>query len=186
MLFILQSTANAANQKKAALEAYNTFLTKEIEWYPETWKGSKKVIVESFALIYLDNNSVPELYVYGGPKTYHIEGQYRMFTFYKGKIEPLGEPTNDLCLKCYKKTGFFVAGDAWFGNEPEHYYYYPGKLKTIELICTKVYYYGKFQNYGGISKKEFNRLVKKYSKGKKATKVKWYKNTAENREMYLK
>lgn len=179
---------------KLKVKAYKRILTEK-----KTWIGKRTEKVYMFSLIYLDNDSVPELFVY--EHSTYAEGKYKIYTYYKGKAQalelPMGDEswydrTNDVCSKYYKKTGFFVSDWAKQGGASLSYDYYPGKGKKVKRICSKSWAVGNEKQasysagYESSTQKEYNRLIKKYSKGKKPTKVKWYENTAKNRKKYLK
>ncbi|MCD7746726.1 MAG: hypothetical protein LUI13_15850 [Lachnospiraceae bacterium] len=73
------STAYAASAKSKALKAYSGLLSQDsIKW------GSQSSVVSlsdcSFALIYLDNNAIPELLIYANYPPSHSEGYALLYT----------------------------------------------------------------------------------------------------------
>lgn len=196
LLFSSASTVQAVSKKRtttekvAALKAYNTFLQKKS--YKVYTRYSVSFSRASFALVYLNNDSIPELLVKDNfDRSYK---DYRLiFTYKNGKVTLLN---HDIFSKYYKKTGMYTRVIKLSTNrtglrEIQHNKLV-GKQSKRYLIRQKGKSYGTMinrycdGNMNDISPAEYNRRLKKLTKSKKATSVKYYKNSATNRKRYLK
>lgn len=172
-------TTNAASKRTKAIRTYKKFLKKEKDNYYE------------FALIYLDNNNVPELLIKEGS----VVG---ICTYYKGKVINTYHAVNlnkgNGKFTYYKKTGIYQSlgytYDTWYTSYP--------KLSKAK-IKTKIFSTGNFSSssvkyYKGeingkktkITKSKYKALLKKYKKGKKGIKAKFYSNTKSGRNKHCK
>lgn len=183
-LMCIQTTdVKAASPKSQALKAYKKFLSQKTI----NWGSGKKLPSDkcSFALVYIDNNSVPELFVDGSSAgVQHIDGGYMLYTVKKGKVKKICKIVD--MFSYYKKTGVFVTGTLLQG-EYIAYRKLKGssgniKLRTEEYY-TKKYYNGKDKE---ISKSRFESQLKKLVGKKKKSIPKCRKNTTANRKKYLK
>lgn len=179
---MLPVNAQAASKKAKALKAYGSYMA-------GMESGSK------FAVLYLNNDSVPEL-IYAVPNQFI----YRIYTWKSGKMKRVlnwnysQNPSNGYDIKqYYKKKGVIVA-DGYtgaVGMEAKYYFIYNGK-KYKEKLCKTIYFgntsYMKKQGSGmkSISASQFKKLLKNAVGSKKATKIKFYSNSAANRAKYLK
>ena len=154
-----------------------------------------------FALVYLDNNTVPELVIdnldnipimWYGEIGFSDFGN-AVFTYKGGKLKQLDVyNSNWRFTKVYKKKGVFYSNNTH--HKKEAIYYYIKGTKTIDIGSFEngKYYNrenGKYYKNGAIKpikKSAFQKLLKKYVGSTKATKIKYYKNTAANRKKYLK
>lgn len=194
-------TANAATAKSKAMEAYRAMLSKNSITCPSGVKA--KTSTCSFAIAYIDNNSVPELIVYN-PNACHASGYGAIYTYKNGKVVEIRD------LECYagnfsyyKKTGTFR--DYYFGNGgwliTYVYTLSSGKasMKLRETVLDSsmrgFYPNAVANNWVKISKngKEtkitkaaYKKSLKSLANNKKSTKAKFYKNTANNRKKILK
>lgn len=194
------SSVQAASAKSKALKAYKQFLSKNIEWDGafdrESWDIKESVSPEEceFALVYVDKDSVPELVVFTDNVAFSA---YRghLYTYKNGKVRLVE------CMRSgfsyYKKTGIFCELDSRSEFSDDIYYKLSGGKSQMKLMKSDetewagdnptTYYYrvqkGKVKD---TNKKTFKAELKKLSKGKKASKPKYYRNTAENRNKRLK
>lgn len=178
----------AASQKSKAISAYKKYMASE----PST---------SEFALIYLDNDSVPELVF-----------RWKGFTFRNGKMKEL-KPSGRAVFSSqyvlagfegyYKKTG--ILRTQWGGGDFSWIDYYAKmngtKVKAVLAKSTvadpitdynNITYHHEYYRQSGSafkemkSKSQFNNALKKYINNNKYIKIKFRKNTASNRKKYLK
>ncbi len=100
--------SSAASKKTEALKAYNRLLSKK----NLKWKKGMKLPASrlKFSVIYLDKNSVPELFVdASGAGTNHVSGSYRLYTYQNGKVQEVGTYRDSFGY--YKKKGVTVYYD---------------------------------------------------------------------------
>lgn len=190
LFFGSASTVQAASKKSAALKAYNSFLQKKS--YRVYTRYSVSFSKVSFGLAYLNNDSVPELIVKDNVDRSYKD--YRLiFTYKNGKVTLLN---HDIFSKYYKKTGMYTRvlklSTNRTGLREIQYNKLVGKQSKRYLIRQKGKSYGTMinrycdGNMNDISPAEYNRRLKKLTKSKKATSVKYRKNSAANRKRYLK
>lgn len=173
------TTANAASKRSKAIKAYKKYLKKE------------KYNCDKFALIYLDNNKIPELLTRQGS----VVG---ICTYYKGKVIDTYHAVNlnkgNGKFTYYKKTGIYQSLGYTYGTWYESY----PKLSKAK-VKTKIFSTGNFSSssvkyYKGeingkktkITKSKYKALLKKYKKGKKGSKAKFYSNTKASRKKHCK
>lgn len=198
LLFAFAMPASAASTKSKALKAYKKLLAqKEITFVKSidgtTTKESFPTSKMKFALVYLDNNTVPELVIdnldnipimYYGEIGFSCFGN-AVFTYKGGKLKQLDVYTSNWRLtKVYKKKGVFYSNNTH--HKKEAIYYYIKGTKTIDIGYFSPVMYYKNGAFKPIKKSAFQKLLKKYVGSTKATKIKYYKNTAANRKKYLK
>lgn len=183
LLFFNSVHAQAATAKTKALNAYNKLLSQK------TLKWSDKVTVSTskckFAVIYVDNNSVPELFVDGSSASLnHATGFYKLYTYYNGKVK-------DVCtirdgFSYYKKKGVFVTAAVLHGEYLSYYKLASGKASLklrSDTYYTTTYYDGAGKK---ISKTTFDNRLKSLKGSLKPTSMTCKKNTKANRTKYLK
>lgn len=188
---------SAASKKTKALQAYSAFLQS---------KGSDV----SFSLIYLNNDSVPELCIKRGLGS-------TVYTFYKGSVRIMDDSNINMFVltSYYKKKGVLVRMFA-HGNISGLYQEYlyckmTSKTKIRQKLSKsvsassgkKTYEYRKVTIKGTfdytkerfnsttwktsvLSKTKFDQELKKMVGSRKPTSVKTYENTAENRQKVLR
>ena len=204
----------AVTQKQKAMNAYKKWLGhskvsvlkkgQEIADYNGAYGGVEdrasyaptKASKTEFAIAYINNDNIPELIVRTKDQRY-----YSILTYRKGKVVRLKgtqeDGTYDTVKGYYKKTGvFFDARSADFGIDRQIYYkMYATKAKDkLEVwIFNKGSKPSKEYEYLTSSGKTvscdhsvFKEKLKKLTKGKKPTNLKYYKNTAKNRNKILK
>jgi hypothetical protein len=171
-MLVVPTTASATSEKAKALSAYKNYLQKNSS------------SISKFSIIYLDNNSVPDLLTC---EVYEY-GSAILHTYKNGKIEDM---TCNITstewegnFKYYKKTGVFLNIAIQNGIST---YSYP-KLTGTKIKSSGFKYYKLNSNNktSKISKSTFNSKLKKLTKGKKVTTAKFYKNTKANRKKHLK
>ena len=206
LLFAFAMPASAASTKSKALKAYKKLLAqKEITFVKSidgtTTKESFPTSKMKFALVYLDNNTVPELVIdnldnipimWYGEILFSDFGN-AVFTYKGGKLKQLDVSSSNWRLtKVYKKKGVFYSNNTYHKKDATYYYIKGTKTIGIGSFENGKYYKrenGKYYKNGAIKpikKSAFQKLLKKYVGSTKATKIKYYKNTAANRKKYLK
>lgn len=178
--------AEAASKKTKALKAYNKLLASDsIRWNDDGMTSNPADC--SFALVYIDNNNVPELVIdCGGPLL-----QYAVYTYKKGKAQYVTNTGRGFGY--YKKKGVFTGNATGMGYFCEMYY----KLSSgksvrkfaFELIDGSETRYHKYQSEQKsitISKAKFNRQLKKLVGSTKVKTVIFHNNNTINRTKYLK
>ena len=171
----------ASSKRTEAVKAYRKFLSgSELKWDNYLTFKSEECL---FSLIYVNNDSIPELLIQGR-STYHAAGREKLYTYKNGKIKLVHTAVD--AFKYYKKTGIFCSV-TFSQMEINDYRKLSGD--SSKILLSKRYrngwsYYDK--NNKMISKSMFNMSLKKYTKGQKSTTIKYHKNTAYNRIKYLK
>ena len=180
-------STQTATAKSKALKAYSEFLAENENLYG------------SFSVIYLDKNSVPELFV--GERTFNA---VYLFTYSGGDVKKVGG-TGKIASHYYKKKNVLITGwrySAGPSGESATAYYRmkDGEIK-LALADVKITSYknGALENtgeyrtyqengmdYSTVNKKAFSSALKKLVGNKKKTKIKYYENKAAKRKKYLK
>ena len=176
--------AEAASVKSKARKAYQKMLTqKSITW------GDGKTLISAgdcrFGLVYIDNNSVPELVLIAGKGADHVGGFYAVYTYRNGRVMSVAQIRDGFGY--YKKKGIFTSYTALHGEYETYFRLVKGKA-TAKL--RKETYYDTLY-YDGVSDKQitqkvFNRKLKKLVGSTKLTIPRFYKNTKANRKKYIK
>ena len=156
---------------------------------------NKIKIKSNKVIVYLDNNTVPELVIdnldnipimYYGEIGYSYFGN-AVFTYKGGKLKQLDVYNSNWRLtKVYKKKGVFYSNNTHTYYKKDATYYYIKGTKTIYIGNFSA---GKYYKNGAIKpikKSAFQKLLKKYVGSTKATKIKYYKNTEKKKKKYLK
>ncbi len=183
ILTVNSTQAQAASTRTKALNAYNKLLSqKSLKWSGKTKVSTNKC---KFAVIYVDNDSVPELFVdAGGAGTNHVSGFYKLYTFWNGKVR-------DVCTMrdgfgYYKKKGIFQTYTMLHGEYTTYQKLASGKSSvklSSESYFTTNYY---DSNNKKISKAMFNKSLKSLVGTAKVSVPVCKINTKANRTKYLK
>lgn len=178
-VFIGSSTqVEAASSKAKALIAYKSMLSSEAKLmkytcYEKEYMNLKKDV--TFALAYINNDSVPELIL-------NVYDTQYLFTYKNGKLTKVGEyflqwhgaPS----FVYYRKTGVFRAVEFYHDSSWQDFYILKnGKQSHIVgkwHAGNKVVYYAG-ANGKKISKASFSKLLKNKVKNTKATTIKTYR-----------
>lgn len=187
-------TVKAASKKEKALQAYNAMLSKSsFHVKIDTWVVKYQTKNCTFALAYIDKNTIPELIVANYTDTSHASGNGAVFTYKNGKIKQVSFLSLNEFLAYYKKKGVIIDTYSGMGfSERSYEKMSNGEMKLFARTSKnfgnpgskKKQYYDK--NFNKISKRNFNRTLKKYVKAAKPVKAQFIANTAENRRQYLK
>ena len=196
-------SAHAVTPKQQALSAYSRWLSgAKIQVMPTGFKDYNGVVhapvpasQTDFAIAYINNDSIPELIVRTSDKHY-----FSVLTYKNGKIVRTFYE-NDMYNTVkgyYSKTGMFVDTRTNRFHINNEYYYIMGTAgvtKRLEASYFKdtgergYYYYTKNNLVQPVSLKnhtEFRNKLLAFTKGKALTPVKYYRNTAANRNSILK
>ena len=181
----------AASAATKAKNAYYKFLSKPISWSGDYRQPSEL----KFGLIDINNDKVPELYVYTTKWDYDYD--YKLFGYVNNKVKCLYSFRRFSKLqKVYPTRGVFVSyGEYNRGMSETIHFKYDGK-KTTEKVQymfsslngLRTYNIPSSGNgYKTISKSKYDSIIKSLvgsASYKKAPVL--YKNTAANRKKYLK
>lgn len=189
VLTLAPMNARAATQKTKALKAYQTFLKKSsVKLNGQTCKLS----AAEFSVLYIDNNTVPELLVQFYYKIGNNDlSMTALYTYKSNKMIRLFAVNNGLTYiknSYYKKTGAFLRYTSH--GDYQSYYYYKLSGKKLTKKLSKEWGPGNTAYYNAsgnkITKAQFNKQLKSLTNSKKAVSVTLRKNTASNRSKYLK
>lgn len=182
---------HAASQKAKAVKAYKNMLSKQIIHWGDNKDFDIPVKNCVFATVYIDKDSVPELIVHS-PDIPHWSDCSVLYRYKNGKVQEVKSFSSDDRFSYYKKKGVFVGSDLSSGIYKSVYYQMAEGKAAAKLTMNKnvggiggkwtKYYSGKKQ----LTKRQFNKSLKKMAGSRKQTKVKLHKNTARNRSRYLK
>ena len=195
LIFLLSVPTLAASKKKKAMKAYARFLSKSILYQDRYHEGrsSFQINLKSpycrCSIIYLNKDSIPELMIMH-PSS-HAAGYGSLYTYYKGNVRFVSKI--DSPGGYYKKKAVLPDAYSNQGTINITYYYFNGKN------LTPILYQGGHLDYNDnvswryfnkkhkqISRSKFNVLLKKRIKRAKSRSMLFWRNTADNREKYLK
>lgn len=181
---VLPTSVSAKSKKSAktkAMTAYRSYLAANVN------------TIKKFSAVYLDNNSVPELFIVND------DNYAELYIYRKGKVKNIYANLASYFwqgkIKYYKKTGILDTVNIKNGIETcgsSKFYgtsFDPKIYNTMGLEGSSIkprYYKLNKKGSTEISKSAYNSVKKKLTKGKKASTVKFYKNTKQNRKKYLK
>ena len=181
LILLTPITTFAKSKKaKAAIKAYKTMLSEQKVYVVpyKTYFESDDVYVNfywsnnvSFCIGYFTNDNVPELFLKGTCSDGNCLAS-AIFTYKKGSIQRLWYDEGNLKRYCKKRKVFEVEREDW-GGEHAAYYYKKGKAVYLSTRVPGSFGYDK-------------RKVRKYTKGREFTKIKWRANTPANLQKYLK
>ncbi len=184
----------AASTKDLALRAYTKLLTQTyIKWNKD---GTFKVKSQncSFALAYIDNNSVPELILTNAKDTYHATGYGALYTYNKGKAKFISTLDMNDTFYYYPKKKVYIDNYTGMGYSTNFYHRMAGTKATAKLQSEKNFNYSpaKMKYYKiasgksvKISKANFKKSLSKLVGSTKKAKPVFYKNTSKNRTKKL-
>ena len=193
MLMLLPTVSvNAASKKSKALNSYATLLKGGQTTVTCTagW-GRHRVILKncSFALAYIDKDTVPELLVKTGSNVL-------LYVYKGGKAVYAGDfEKEDLKnISYYKKKGVIVARNVENAESLTYYKLASGKKKVVLDVQQnsanpgqRYYYKISGKKSKTLKKAQFNKELKKLVGKTKVTKVtRYYANTEANRKAHLK
>lgn len=185
LLCFSSTQAQAASTKDKALAAYNKLLSQKTLKWSNTNDFSVTTSKCKFALLYVDNNSVPELFIdAGGAGTNHVSGFYKLYTFYNGKVKELCTIRDSFGY--YKRKGVFTTATYLHGEYVSYYAFYSGKA-SLRLRSESYYTTSYYDRYGKkISKTTFDKKLRSAIGTSKPTAFTCKPNTKTNRTKYLK
>ncbi|MCD8348922.1 MAG: hypothetical protein LUD16_13475 [Lachnospiraceae bacterium] len=188
-------SVEAASSKSAALKAYKKFLAQEtIPWGDDSYYTAVPTKNCSFAIAYIDNNSVPELIIRNSTDITHLAGWGVIYTWRNGEMTLVGNIDYDGSFYYYKKKGIYVTSYTMGGTAYKYFKLSKGtatyKLSMINRIVVTPssnstvtsYYNGSGKE---ISSSAFNSKLAKLTGSTNRTELTLYKNTARNRKKYL-
>ena len=180
----------AASAETKAKNAYATFLSKRIKWDGSEYRNPSEL---KFGLIDIDNNKVPELYLY--TKKWSYGCPYKLYSYIGGKVKCIYS-VNHRDYKMMKvfpaKKTFYVGGDGLkYGSSfrmilefRNGRVYERGSFLKSGLTGQSQYYNAKGQQ---ISKSAYDKIFRKYISGVSSKNPPTlYNNTASNRDTKLR
>lgn len=194
MLLLPTAQVQAASAKSKALKAYKAFLSQTtIPWGTDSYYTAVPSKNCSFALVYIDKNTVPELVVKNMSDITHVAGFGVVFTYKNDKVQPVANIQLDGKFYYYKKKGIYAGSYLSSGMLSYSYCKMSGVKSTAKLTerkdtfsGKKTYYKANSGNGKVISKSKFTSSLKKLVGSTKRSTAKFYKNTKKNRTKYLK
>ena len=195
VMLLFTTPVMAASKKQKAMKAYARFLSKSILYQDRYHEGRARFQINlkspycRCSIIYLNKDSIPELMIMH-PSS-HAEGYGSLYTYYKGKVRFVSKI--DSPSGYYKKKAVLPDAYSNQGTINITYYYFNGKNLTPILYQgghldyndnVSWRYFNKKQKQ--ISRSKFNILLKKRIKRTKSRSMLFWRNTADNREKYLK
>ena len=179
-------SAQAAGKKTKACKAYRKFLEKsnsDVMW----------------GTAYLNNDTIPDLVTY---TAFAPIGKPMVYTYRKNKVVKVSlSMANSYYSHYYKKKGVVLNVPVYKKDWPYDFKEYctfnfkktaTARNNNVKAVCyqeDKKYYKPDQKSETGwtqIKKAEFSKLLKKKVGNAKPKKIKYYKNTAENRKKHLK
>lgn len=200
MALLMSMTVQAGTPKSNALKAYKKLLSQKTV----KWGDSSRLKVPlkdcQFAIAYIDNDTVPELFIYNNTVTSHADGLALMYTYKNGKLRFVGNQFMDMgVFSYYKKKGIYTDNHFQMGvvvNTYKKLSNYRGvvKLRTYKEVAdvdrdgklTTTYCVVGNGNSKEVSKSKFDNELKKLVGSQKKTSLVWRKNTKANRTKFLK
>lgn len=173
-----------------ALDAYKALLSgKTVKW----GDTDSQIPLEkcSFALAYIDNNTVPELILQNIGNTDHAIGYGLLYTYKNNKVVCLGSLNMNDTFYYYKKKGIYVDNYTGMGSSLDFYNKLSGTKISTKLTKNKNYLadntiaYSYSTGSEEITKVQFKRKLQKLVGSKKKTVLRFYQNTSFNRSKYL-
>lgn len=189
----------AASKKSKALAAYKKMLSKSRVtvmpsgkriWDWESYSFVKYTSTKSgkvtFAIAYIDGDSVPEL-ILKDPKL-----GYGIWTYKNGKVRFVANGDSDSSVIGYYKNKSIYRTNEYSEGTPYYKVYYKmSGTKSSKVLSVfdsdtgdswREYYIGNKV----VSKSKFNKKLKAYTGNKKMKKFNFYKNTKANRKKRLR
>ena len=188
-LLFLKADHAQASTRSQAMKAYNRLLSiSTIDWGDGKYYPTGNL---TFTLAYIDKDNVPELLLYSDDVP-HVAGYGKAYTYRNGKLVTISSCDD---IGFYKKSGVFCEE-----YETRYAFYTAYKVlkkgKTCEIAritenkpdpdtlkMVKKYTDKKGRS---ISKKQFQKIFKKYAGKQKLSGYKVVKNTASNRKKYFR
>lgn len=202
--FAMTVPAFAATNGQQAINRYKAILSKPTySWSSNNNPVANKTKDYRFALYDANHDGVKELFL-NNSNASHVDGWETALTFYKGKVKTL-RPFDQVGV--YKKSGIVYKNTIHMGCVETYYYRIRNgkwvKVAYSSTVPTKSYakeaygkalYKGKNNTYVKCQIKGKNVSYKSYKKGlngllknsNKKAKLTYHKNTAANRNKYLK
>ena len=187
LVFLMPMTASAKSKKaKAALKAYKTILSQsrinvvpyrtnfKEDGYYLNFCWAKDV---SFCTGYFNNDKIPELFLKGSDGRGHCDCA-AIFTYKDGSVVRLaykdndGTPFSSIKSFCRKRKVFRCN----VHGIPHMMRCYKGRIKVLAI---------KWEEDLDFSGRTGRKNIRKYTKGRRLTRIKWHINTNANRYRYL-
>ena len=179
----------AASVATTAKNVYAIFLSKSVNWDGSTYLAPSNL---KFGLIDINNDKVPELYVYTKKWNYYYD--YKLYGYVNGKVKCLHSFNRYYKMgRVYSSKGVFTdsaTGLKYGSSASAHFKYANGK---VSKVAERLYsgYNGRTTYWDGagrtISLSSYNSILERYLGGAGYTTApKMYDNTEANRNAKLK
>lgn len=183
--------AEAASKSKKAKLAYKKYLSSSEQYWGNSYYNTSYF---KFVIKDLNGDGVPEMIV-GNKYANMVDSNFRIFTYYNGKIVELTDVYSGKIDKIYPKKNLIVISGSKQGEYWTYYYKIVNyALQTIATVKGYDYLeghegkivYSYYVKDNKTTKAKFNQYIKKIKGSAKASSYKLRANTASNRSKYLK
>lgn len=185
----LNAYAKYLSYSKTYVLKYGTPYVRFVHGFTEYKYNGTKASSTDFAIMYINNDDIPELIVrgdVGGMKSYGV------YTYKNGKVQFVYGEKAAIFRGCYAKTGYFVSLEDL--EACPYVDYMRDYVQMSGTRATKIYTHKvvkgknvKFWIKGQpVSEAKYTRAIRSSVKNKKMTAVKYYKNTGANRKSVLR
>ena len=187
----------ALTERQKALNAYAKYLSYSKTYvryigsgrFGEAKYNGTKASSTDFAIMYINNDDIPELIVRGDVGGYK---SYGVYTYKNGKVQFVYGEKAAIFRGCYAKTGYFVSLEDL--EACPYVDYMRDYVQMSGTRATKIFTHKvtngknvKFWIKGQpVSEAKYTRAIRGAVQNKKMTAVKYYKNTGANRKSVLR
>jgi len=173
----------SSEKRKTAIRAYKHFLASDtIDWADADVSQFASSDCQ-FALAYIDKDSIPELILKSNKAT-NKQGVYSLYTYTEGSLVNVSTLRDEVYY--YEKTG--IMNNISISKKGREQYYEKMEGRYLNPFLHSVN--GKYSDIAddkiSISKKQFNKRLKKQIGSAKVKKISTYDNNTDNRKKYLK
>ncbi len=184
MVLSFSGTTFAASLQQKAIKAYKKVLSSKTIVVKLPRKKKKFSTSKLYAaLVYVDNNSVPELLINSDPSSTH--GLTAILGYKKGKVTALYARLSDFVFsKYYRKMGVLISESR---NDGKDFYAY----QFINRALIEIAQHSRIQKYTDnngimISRSKYLSILNGYTQDTDATMITYWANTRANRSKYLR
>ena len=168
---------------------YGTSYVRFVHGFTEYKYNGTKASSTDFAIMYINNDDIPELIVRGDVGGYK---SYGVYTYKNGKVQFVYREEAAIFRGCYTKTGYFVSLEDL--EACPYVDYMRDYVQMSGTRATKIFTHKvtngknvKFWIKGQpVSEAKYTRAIRGAVQNKKMTAVKYYKNTRANRKKVLR
>ena len=185
----LNAYAKYLSYSKTYVLKYGTPYVRFGHGFTEYKYNGTKASSTDFAIMYINNDDIPELIVRGDVGGYK---SYGVYTYKNGKVQFVYGEEGAIFRGCYNKTGYFVSLEDL--EACPYVDYMRDYVQMSGTRATKIYTHkvanGKNVRFWikgqPVSEAKYTRAIRSSVQNKKMTAVKYYKNTGANRKKVLR